>query len=211
MPSVVTWFVPQSNKVVKVTVTATSESIPVKTFQGFVEYLCGIEKTILPISECGDSDQTPVPIECVANSTLVRKGAKDVHVSTGGREKDRITVMLTAWCDGRKCKQLIVFKGQRAKPGKIPAKRTVAREIQEWHLHGYPSDAVYSCNEKAYVYDTELRLHADRVLFDGIPLGLRNSPRIMQFDDYACHKNAGFHAHLRAHGIEPFLLNGGLT
>ena len=43
--SKLTWFVPQSNQVVKGTLTATSESIPVKTFQGFVEYLCGIEKT----------------------------------------------------------------------------------------------------------------------------------------------------------------------
>ena len=80
--------------------------------QRYHQYHPHAQVTILPISECGDSDQTPVPVECVANSTLVRKGSKDVHVSTGGKEKDRSTVMLTAWCDGRKCKPLIVFKGQ---------------------------------------------------------------------------------------------------
>jgi hypothetical protein len=166
----------------------------------------------LPLRECGDSDQTPVPIECVANSTLVKKGAKDAHVSTGGREKDCITVMLTAWCDGRKCKPMIVFKGQRPQPGKVSARRTVAREIQDWHLNGYPSDAVYACNDKAYVYGTELRLHTDKVLLDEISLEQRRSPRIMQYDDYACHtKEPSFHSYLRDHAIEPFMFNGGLT
>ncbi len=39
-----------------------------------------------------------------------------------------------------------------------------------------------------------------------MPLALRNLQRIMQYDDFAYHKNATLHAHLRAHAIEPFLI-----
>ena len=41
LPSVVTWLVPQS----KICVAPTVSPIPVKNIQGFIEYLCGLEKT----------------------------------------------------------------------------------------------------------------------------------------------------------------------
>ncbi len=53
-----------------------------------------------------------IPVECLAKYNLVKKGSKDAHVMTAGREKNKITVMLTACCDGRKGMPLIVFRGR---------------------------------------------------------------------------------------------------
>ena len=56
-----------------------------------------------------------IPVECLAKYNLVKKGSKDAHAMTA-REKDKITVMLTACCDGRKGMPLIVFRGRRPMP-----------------------------------------------------------------------------------------------
>ena len=58
-------------------------------------------------------DETPVWIEPIANTTLDKKGQREVPIKSTGHEKVRITVILTAKADGKKCKPFIVIPRKR--------------------------------------------------------------------------------------------------
>ena len=149
---------------------------------------------ILPLSCIYNSDQTPVMFETVEAKTYTRRGQKNVSISTGGAEKDRVTFQLTASLTGKKIKPLAVFKGERLKINpktgllKIASKNSVAYEIQNRHLFAYPGQnkLALSYNGKAYVYQEELEIWAAQCL--AFREQGKMCPGIMILDDYACHK-----------------------
>jgi hypothetical protein len=62
------------------------------------------------VSQIGNADQTAVYSEMPLDTTVHKKGDKNVTVRTGGNEKQRCTVMLCISADGRKLPPYIVLK-----------------------------------------------------------------------------------------------------
>lgn len=83
------------------------------------------------MSQIGNADQTPVYFEMPYDTTVHKKGEKQVTIRTGGNEKQRCTVMLSITADGRKLPPYVVFK--RKTLPKIPGNGThgVIVQVQE--------------------------------------------------------------------------------
>jgi hypothetical protein len=62
------------------------------------------------VSQTGNADQTPVYSEMSLDTTVHKKGDKNVSVRTGGNKKQRCMVMLRITADGRKLPPNIVLK-----------------------------------------------------------------------------------------------------
>jgi hypothetical protein len=65
------------------------------------EHGVSLRDDMLPVACCFNTDQTPVYMECPRDVSLVRKGVKTVDIKSGGKEKDRLVVLLScfALCD----------------------------------------------------------------------------------------------------------------
>lgn len=66
-----------------------------------------------PLNHIGNMDQTPIWIDMVVNRTITKKGEKTVRIRTGGKEKDRVTVVLAITADGSLLPPVVIFKGKR--------------------------------------------------------------------------------------------------
>ena len=64
-------------------------------------------------------DETAVWNHMISNTTVEKRGAHSVNLTTTGNEKSKITVCLTATADGRKNKPFIVFKGAEREVKKL--------------------------------------------------------------------------------------------
>lgn len=64
-------------------------------------------------SEILNMDETPVWLEMPGKSTLDTQGAREVHVTSTGHEKEKITVTLGAYADGTKMAPLVHLPGVR--------------------------------------------------------------------------------------------------
>ena len=59
-------------------------------------------------------DETLWWVEPVGDNTVDERVTKTtVAVSTGGKEKERVTVVLTCFADGTKLPPIIIFRGKR--------------------------------------------------------------------------------------------------
>ena len=62
--------------------------------------------------ECiGNADETPILLEPVDNKTVDIIGNKDINMITFGKDKERVSVMLTVLGNGEKLPPMIIFKG----------------------------------------------------------------------------------------------------
>jgi len=62
--------------------------------------------------ECiGNADETPIWLEPVDNKTVDIIGNKDINMITFGKDKERVSVMLTVLGNGEKLPPMIIFKG----------------------------------------------------------------------------------------------------
>jgi hypothetical protein len=64
-------------------------------------------------------DETPVYMDMVGNTTLAKRGEKEVLIQTTGHEKQRMTVVLAVTLSGKKLRPMIIFKGADSKDGRI--------------------------------------------------------------------------------------------
>lgn len=59
------------------------------------------------------ADETAVSIDPIQDTTINPTGSKTVSIFSSGNHKAKITVMLAAFADGKKCKPFILLKGKR--------------------------------------------------------------------------------------------------
>ena len=172
------------------------------------EQLSGIKVDILPLKYVFNADETPIPLEDPGSTTLAPVGAKHIPVATGGKEKQRITAMVTVSLDGTRKNLMIVFKGKAHSDEQRNHvnRNTVLYQLQ--HTPGMPTEdeVLLDCNNKAYMRGRELKLWVDYI-FPGHP----DSAKILILDDYACHWEEEFMEHLKSKGIFTFHIKGGLT
>jgi hypothetical protein len=181
----------------------------------------------LPLSLCGNADQTPVWIEPVRGTVLAHKGARSVLVRTGGKEKDRITAMLGVMYDGKKLPPYLIFRGKSC-PSEGWAKATansIARElgplgtlghVQQLSADGfrYPTKGIsYSVNEDAYFTVSETLPWAAKSLNKrwGANTAIK-APALLHLDEYKVHQMEFFVNSLQnKHNTTVKLIDGGLT
>jgi hypothetical protein len=77
----------------------------------FLKYIINLRRQhSYIVSQIGNADQTPVYFKMPLDTTVHKKGDKNVTVRTGGNEKQRCTAMLCITVDGRKLPPYIVLK-----------------------------------------------------------------------------------------------------
>ncbi|CAN0345754.1 unnamed protein product, partial [Scytosiphon promiscuus] len=184
--------------------TSVGQKLP-KGYEGMAwatdltsEQLASVEAEIF--EELGNMDQTPVQHEMPVETTLEKTGAKDARISTGGKEKERFTLVLAVMADGQKVPQRIIFKGTPFIPPPVrgKGKSTMPRKN---------SDKSW-CDQREctkWISDSwKLRPNNGSVV--------QQRPCILVLDDFKCHKDEGFIAALKkdANTIVNFI-PGGLT
>ena len=146
-------------------------------------------------------------------------GQKEIGVKTGGKEKTRITAVLTVLADGSKLPPLLIFKGQPSSSNKSRPANNIEREFENYK------------DKKGYAYPRcRLRRgpkawHSQRV-FDNqwIPQvwrqrpgrlsrehGYRQPDTLLAWDDYTVHKTAASTEAMAESNTTLFLVPGGLT
>ncbi|CAB1121343.1 unnamed protein product [Ectocarpus sp. CCAP 1310/34] len=132
---------------------------PIKGEDLTSEQLASVEAEVF--EEVGIMGQTPVQHEVPVAITLEKTGAKDARISTGGKEKERFTLVLAVMADGKKVSPRNIFKGTPFFPptmsgkGKstLPRKNSVAWEIHPANRakHGYPANGMsFGVQEKSW-------------------------------------------------------------
>ncbi|CAB1101701.1 unnamed protein product [Ectocarpus sp. CCAP 1310/34] len=104
-------------------------------------------------AQIANMDETPTWMENPGNNTVNRTGDKEVGVKTVGKEKMRITSVLTVFADGSKLPPLVIFKGQPTPKGKAPAANSIEREFKDYkdkEGYAYPRGVVYAVDPKAW-------------------------------------------------------------
>ncbi|CAG8734339.1 2634_t:CDS:2, partial [Gigaspora rosea] len=77
-------------------------------FQRFV--ICLRQKNNYPLEMIANMDKTPVWFDMASGLTVNLKGAKTVHIRTTGNDKNKFTIVLTCFANGRKLPPIIIFK-----------------------------------------------------------------------------------------------------
>ena len=134
-------------------------------------------------------DETPVWLEQVANSTVERKGSKEVPIKSAGHEKVRLTVVLTARADGTKLKPYII----------IPRRRPI-KELETL------TTVVCAYDNKSWMDDSLTIDYLNRVVGK-----FSFSKRLMIWDSFRCHTSASTRAHLRKLSMASVIIPGGCT
>ncbi|CAB1099205.1 unnamed protein product [Ectocarpus sp. CCAP 1310/34] len=172
------------------------------------------------LAQIANMDETPTWMENPGNNTVNRTGDKEVGVKTGGKEKMRITSVLTVFADGSKLPPLVIFKGQPTPKGKAPAANSIEREFKDYKDkkgYAYPRGVVYAVDPKAW--------HSQRVLNEvWLPqvwnqrpgrqgrLGSYRQPdTLLAWDDYTVHKTDASTKAMAESNTTLFLIPGGLT
>lgn len=147
-------------------------------------------------------------------------GDKEIAVKTGGKEKMRITSVLTVFADGSKLQPLLIFKGQPTPNGKSPAPNSIEREFKDYKDKkgiAYPRGMVYAVDPKGW--------HSQRVLDDvwvpqvwnrrpgrlGRLGGYRQPDTLLAWDDYTVHKTDASVKKMTESNTTLFNIPGGLT
>ena len=93
--------------------TTTAQKGPSHMIDKLVGYILQVRRLSRQFSYTPDSiiamDETPVWADMVAETSVDKRGAKDIPLKTTGHEKVRVSVCLAAKADGTKLKPLIVF------------------------------------------------------------------------------------------------------
>ena len=113
-------------------------------------------------------------------------------VRTEGKEKERVTAVLTCFADGTKLPPIIIFRGKRNP--KHAGMNTIKDQIEHPEQADLPPGVLFSVNEEAYVYEEEMTgvwqesvmdyMRQQRSVGDE---GGRN--RLLLLDDYEVHKS----------------------
>lgn len=64
-------------------------------------------------------DETPIWMDSISKTTLEKMGTKSVTTISSGKEKQRVTVILTVTKSGGKLPPVVVFKGKRTRNARI--------------------------------------------------------------------------------------------
>ncbi|CAM9625170.1 unnamed protein product, partial [Ectocarpus sp. 12 AP-2014] len=175
--------------------------------------------------ELGNMDQAPVQHEMPMETTLEKRGAKDARISTGGKEKERLTLCLTVMANGSKVPLRIIFKGTPfippTTPGKgkraQPRKGSIAAEIAPGNRSkfGHPvSGMSFGVQLKSWCDMRECNLWLSSIWLLRPNHGsiMKQRPGILVLDDFRCHRDKEFIAHLgRKCNTTVILIPGGLT
>ena len=147
-------------------------------------------------------------------------GESEVAVKAGGKEKMRITSVLTVFADGSKLPPLLIFKGQPTPKGKPPAANSIEREFKNYKDKKdcpYPRGVAYAVDPKGW--------HSQRVFDDvwvpqvwnqrperqGRLGGYRQPDTLLAWDDYTVHKTDASKKAMAASNTTLFHIPGGLT
>ena len=147
-------------------------------------------------------------------------GEKEIAVRTGGKEKLRITSVLTVFADGSKLPPLLIFKGQPTPKGKSPAANSIEREFKNYKDrkgYAYPRGMAYAVDPKGW--------HSQRVFDDvwvpqvwnrrpgrqGRLGGYRQPDTLLAWDDYTVHKTDASVKAMEESNTTLFHIPGGLT
>lgn len=135
-------------------------------------------------------DETPVWIEPVGTTSVDTKGKKEIPIKSTGHEKVRITVILTARADGKKCKPYIV----------IPRKRPIP-ELEKMN------DIVCVYQDKSWMDDDLTKDYLNRVV------GKFNfgAERLMIWDSFRCHISDTTKTELQKMKMKHAVIPGGCT
>ena len=60
-------------------------------------------------------DETPLYFDAPFDTTIEKKGIKEVKINTSGYEKERLSILLSITDSGKKLIPIIIFKGQQGK------------------------------------------------------------------------------------------------
>ena len=64
-----------------------------------------------PLASIGNMDETPLWMDMPGDTTVASVDERSIPIRTSGHEKSHVTVILTAFADGRKLQPFVVFKG----------------------------------------------------------------------------------------------------
>ncbi len=171
--------------------TTVSQKLPSDYHEKIVNYLVYLRqlrvKEGYKDADIVVMDETPVWLEQVANTTIEKKGSKEVPVKSAGHEKVRLTVVLTARADGTKLKPYII----------IPRRRPI-KELET--LTGI----VCAYDNKSWMDDSLTIDYLNRVVGR-----FSFSKRLMIWDSFRCHNSESTRAHLRKLSMTSVIIPGG--
>ena len=147
-----------------------------------------------PISCIANGDQTPLSFDMPSFQTLDFKGVKSVPIKTTGNEKNRFTVMLGAYGDGKKMPPYVIFK-RKSLPKNIhwPAGMIVKAQENGWMNEELTKDWIKTiwCNDRKDEF--------------------RNSRRLLVLDAFRCHRMPCIKEILAKNKTDLVIIPGGMT
>uniref|UniRef100_A0A8C4SMW6 HTH CENPB-type domain-containing protein n=1 Tax=Erpetoichthys calabaricus TaxID=27687 RepID=A0A8C4SMW6_ERPCA len=150
------------------------------------------QKTYL-MGQISNAKQTPVYFENPSNTTVNAVGDKSVPVRTGGREKQRCTVMLTILVDGKKLPPYVIFK-----------RKTLPKN--EKFLPGI----IISAQQKGWM-DNDLAIDWLKCVWQCRPGSLLKMPNMLVMDSFHGHLTEGVKKRQKDGKTDQLIIPGGMT
>lgn len=175
----------------------------------------------MQVANIANTDQTPIYFDMVGNYTLEQIGKKGpVKVTTGGKEKDRFTVQLTALADGTKLPPLIIFKGsgyhwctppRNTNPQKGTIWNEIFRRLPDAEGVHYPS------KRAALIITSPSAMSCEKCTNYFINFiwrwrkGANRPPSILVWDSFSAHGTDSVKQNVETTNTQTHVIDGGLT
>ena len=143
------------------------------------------------LSQIGNADQTPLTFDLPYATSIDRKGAKTVNITTTGNEKNHFTVMLACTADGGKLPPYVIFKRKTMPKDKFPDGVIVRVQQNGWMDEALTKDWV-------------------KAVWQRRPGGLRQKS-LLVLDAFRCHKSEPTKRQLRSCKTTLSIIPGGMT
>ena len=141
------------------------------------------------IGDIANADQTPLTFDLPSTQTLDFKGADSVTIKSTGNEKNRFTVMLGAYGDGRKMPPYVIFK-----------RKTMPKVT-------WPKGVIVRCHPKGWMDEALTKDWVSSVWCRGAS----TTRRMLVLDAFRCHRMPSIKKILDQDRTDLVIIPGGMT